>query len=525
MRILRTAALAAGVVVVGACNNKDLTSINTNPNNPTDAPIGPLFTQATVTAIPRWMNNIRTAGLVVEQTAEVQYPDEDRYVRLDAASTGGLLTGPYSSELEDYQQVINKAVALKRPATYGPALAMQVWDLSYMTDTFGDIPWSQALKADSGVFAPSYDTQQAVYTAMFAQLNRAVTDMAASVAGEPTLGSADPIYGGDPAKWEKFANSLRARLAMRIVNVDPATANTELTKALGGPGGVFASNSDNAQLKYPGDGVFDNPIASTLKTRDDFRMSQTLMNLMLGNNDPRVAIYATPTVDFSNGKPGVPQYAGMPNGLLTDSAGKFFNIASRPGLIFYPGATAYGTLGGNGAKQAVVFMTFEELSFIKAEAAERGMGGLTPGQAAGFYNAGITASMQRWSGYIGATQISAAQIAAYLAQPSVAYQGGVAGLKQIATQKYIALFTDGYNAWAEWRRTCQPATVKHGPSTIVAYIPRRFYYPTAETSANGASVAAAITHQGADNFQTAVWWDTKGSVAPTFVSGTVCAGS
>src|SRR5205085_3843430 len=150
--------------------------------------------------------------------------------------------------------------------TYGPALAMQVWDLAYMTDSFGDIPWSQALKADSGVFAPSYDTQQAVYTAMFAQLTKAATDMAASVAGEPTLSSADPIYGGDLGKWEKFANTLHARLAMRIVNVDAALANAELTKALAGPGGVFASNADNAQLKYPGDGVFDNPIAVTLKT-------------------------------------------------------------------------------------------------------------------------------------------------------------------------------------------------------------------------------------------------------------------
>jgi hypothetical protein len=133
--------------------------------------------------------------------------------------------------------------------------------------------------------------------------------------------------------------------------------------------------------------------------------------------------------------------------------------------------------------------------------------------------------MQRWSAYIGATAITAAQISTYLAQPTVAYQGGVAGLKQIATQKYIALFTDGYNAWAEWRRTCQPSTVKHGPATTVAYIPRRYYYPTAETSANGASVAAAITHQGPDDFGTAVWWDTKGSAAPTFVSAAVCAGA
>jgi hypothetical protein len=525
MRKTSFAVLAVGLVAAAACNNDTLTNSNVNPNSPTDAPVGPVFTNAATAAIPRWMSNFRSAGLLAGQTAEVQYPDEDRYVRLDASSTGGLFTTPYSGELEDFQQVINKAVVLKRPATYGPALVLQAWDLSYMTDTFGDIPWSQALKADSGVFTPTYDTQQQVYTAIFAQLTKASTEMATSVPSEPTLGSADPVYQGNVAKWERFANTLHARLAMRIVNVDPATASAELSKALSAPGGVFTSNADNATLNYPGDGVFDNPIAGGLKTRDDFRMSQVLMNLLISLNDPRVAIQAAPTVDYTNGKAGAAQYAGMPNGLLTEAAGKYFNIASRPGLIFYPGATTYGTLGGNGAKQPLIFLTFEELQFVLAEAAERGMGGLTAAAAAGYYNAGITASMQRWASYIGATPITPTQIATYLAQPSVVYQGGTAGLKQIANQRFIALFTDGYNAWAEWRRTCQPATIKHGPGTIFPYVPRRYFYATNENSANSENVAAAVAHQGPDNMQTSVWWDTKPSSAPTYVSATVCTGT
>ena len=109
--------------------------------------------------------------------------------------------------------------------------------------------------------------------------------------GEPLLGSADPVYGGNIAKWEKFANTLHARLALRIVNVDPATASAELSKAFSAPGGTFTANSDNAQLNYPGDGVFDNSIAAGLKGRDDFRMSQTLMNQLLALNDPRIDIY------------------------------------------------------------------------------------------------------------------------------------------------------------------------------------------------------------------------------------------
>src|SRR5215467_14127431 len=144
MRRRHFAVLATALTALAACNNDKLTDINTNPTNPTDAPLGPLFTQAVVSAVPRWMSNFRYAGLISQQTAEVQYPDEDRYVRLDPASTGGLLTGPYSSELEDFQQVIKKANALNRPATSGPAMAMQAWDYEYITNTFGDIPFSQA---------------------------------------------------------------------------------------------------------------------------------------------------------------------------------------------------------------------------------------------------------------------------------------------------------------------------------------------------------------------------------------------
>ena len=134
---------------------------------------------------------------------------------------------------------------------------------------------------------------------------------------------------------------------------------------------------------------------------------------------------------------------------------------------------------------------------------------VTPGQAAGFYNDAITASMNQW----GVTDAGA--IAAFLARPGVAYKGGTDGLKQIAVQKWIALFTDGGTAWSEWRRTCQPNTLVAGPAAIVNYIPRRFYYSTTETSANNDNLAAAIARQGPDNFGTRVYWDTKPTAAPT----------
>ena len=110
---------------------------------------------------------------------------------------------------------------------------------------------------------------------------------------------------------------------------------------------------------------------------------------------------------------------------------------------------------------------------------------------------------------------NAGAIAAFLAQPGVAYKGGVDGLKQIATQKWVALYTDGGNAWAEWRRTCQPAGLVPGPAAVVNYIPRRFRYSTTETSANTDNLAAAVARQGPDNLGTRVYWDTKPTSAPT----------
>ena len=133
---------------------------------------------------------------------------------------------------------------------------------------------------------------------------------------------------------------------------------------------------------------------------------------------------------------------------------------------------------------------------------------LTLGLAAGgFYTAAITASMQQWG-------VGDAAIAAYLAQPAVAYAGGVAGLKQIAREKFVALYGDGGNAWAEWRRTCVPS-IAPGPAAVVNYIPRRFYYPPGEASVNATNLNAAIARQGADNFATRVYFDTKPTAAPT----------
>ena len=500
---MRYTRLSLGIVCLAAASSTacktDLTDLNTNPNSPTSAPAATLFTQATSSAMSTWygagVQNSMTE-LWAQQMAQIQYIDEDRgHIR--TSTVDALWAGQYSGPLEDWRKVIDQGDAAKQPNVAGPARVMQSWDFQQMTDLWGDIPYSDALAGDiGGSLTPKYDAQKDIYYGLLATLTKAATDMKGGLtSADQGLGSGDPIYGGDPAAWVKFANSLRARLALRMSKADPAKAATELTAALAA--GVFTSNADNAKLVWPGDGIYDNPLAANFSTRDDHRVSKTLVDTLNKLNDPRLKIYAQPT------KADPTVYAGMQNGLDNTYTAQFFNTTSRVGLLWYPGTTTYGTFGTSAGKKTPSYIiTFAEVSFIQAEAAEKGLAGLTPAQAAAFYNAGVTASITQWGG-------SASDAAAYLAQPGVAYAGGATGLQQIGLQKWIALFTQGEEAWSEWRRTGNPATIVPGPKMYadVPQVPRRLVYSGAELSVNATALNAAIATQGADTYATHVWWD------------------
>jgi hypothetical protein len=503
------------VVVASGCNPEALTKTNDNPNSPTDAPAGPVFTSAVRSGVGRWMGdyNYSQTSNLVQFYAMNQYSDPDRYFGIRADATTGNFDASYSGELQDFRQVANKGAALDAPGVWGPAHIMQSWEFSVLTNTYGDIPYTEALKGDSSILTPKYDAQKDVYAGLFSVLDAASKAIASAPSGSAVLGSADPIFGGNLLRWQRFANSLRARLALQLVNVDKATSETQLRAALAAPGGLVQSAADEARLVWPGDGIYDNPFANTLKTRDDRRLSRTLMDTLAKLGDPRIPIYAQPAVDKSLYPGG---YGGMPNGLTQDSATKWSTLASRPGAIFFPGNTTYGTYGSAvGATTPSVLLSNAEVQFIQAEAAERSLGGLSPSQAAAFYEAGILASMAQWN-------VPATTAAAYVAKASIKYLGGVAGLKQIATQKWIALFDNGPQAWNEWRRTCQPAVIRPGPSAYVPYVPRRFFYSTTEASSNATNLQSAIARQGADDFKTRVYWDKAPAAAPTYVDVASC---
>lgn len=506
-KFLTVVAGAAVALSAAACNTDDLVKVNNNPNNPTVAPAPALFTNAVRLGVTRWLGtgyNQRSLTLTAQHFAEVQYPETDAYLRLAANFTTAFFDNAYAQELEDLQQVINANVEAQQPGLYGPAMVMRTWGFGYLTDSWGDVPYFNALRGDQadGSLSPAYDDQKAIYADFFVTLAKATADMAAATATNLRLGAADPIYSGNLTRWTRFSNSLRARHAMRLVNVDPATARAEFVAAMAAPNGLFASNTDNATFSWPGDGVYDNPWAVNFRTRDDHRMSNVIMNIMVPSADPRLPVYAQPTPAGT--------FAGMPNALTHNAAQAFFNVASRPGAVFYSGATAYGTFGGAGASWPSFLMTFAEVSLLKAEAAERGW---IAGSAATFYEEGIRASMAQW----GVTNTAA--INAYLARPEIAYQGGVAGLRQIATQKWLALYSDGGQAWMEWRRTCVPFAIKPGPDAALSTVPRRLAYSITENAVNAENVSAATGRQGADLLTTRMYWDKSPTAAPTFQAG------
>jgi len=504
------ASLTAVSLVAGltACDADKLTEVNANPNAPERVQSSALFTSG----VAGVMQNLRGAGMehglggVWDQHfAEIQYPEDDLSKPRNAtieffwtALYAGTLTGPTQGSLQEFVQILKQET---NPNIIAPTLVMRAFTIEAITDFWGDVPFTQAGQGADD-YTPAYDSQQSIYDSIFVSLDRAVAIMDPEDLVEGHwLSDADPVYAGDLDQWTKLANSLHARAAMRISFVDPSKATAELTKALSGP--VFESNDDNAAVVWPG-GTLANPLclnwsdADCGGTRDDQRVSKRLVDTLKVNNDPRLFAYAEPTGASQKDAPStcdIP-YRGYPNGLNTPS-----ETNTCTGKVFSLGDYSRPTLAIRSATSPSYIMTYAEILFIKAEAAARN---LIPGDPAALYNEAITASMEQWG-------IAPGDIAAYLGQAKVTYKGGAAGLNQIAYEKWVALYNQETEAYAEWRRLDYPVLVP-GPNQTPSLIPTRLPYPDIENSLNAENLAAAEAAQGsADNttIKGRVWWDTK----------------
>ena len=493
----------AALAAITACG--DLTSINQNPNGPVDVPPPSILPQV-IQVLANNVNgvtslNIRGGGLWVQYYSQIQYRDEDKFI-VRSGTSGGW--GLYRGVLEDVQRMIVKGQASNAPNWTSVGQVLKAYTFSVMTDMMGDLPYSQALRGDT-VLHPVYDSQQSIYASLLTNL--AVASPAFNTApGAVGFANGDLMYAGDMAKWQKFANSLRLRLAIHLSKADAAKAQSEAAAAVAAAGGVFTSNADNAELLYLATSPNQNPIYGDahVGNRDDYGLSRSFVDTLNSWNDPRLPVYAQVP-------PAGTAYRGLANGLLDGE-----RIDTLDALKYI---SRIGALWRETPDAPLVLLSYVEVLFLKAEAAERGWIPGGSAAAATYYHDGIVASFAQYG--------ILADTAAYLGQAKVGYDGAGATqaghLQQIAFQKWLALFMQGPEAWTEVRRTGVP-TIVPGCHAVTRSSPERLPYDDNEGVLNKANLDAAVASQGftASNDITKPLWFTGRATSPTYPPPAYC---
>jgi len=477
MKLKYTSIILSGTLLLSLAScKKELVKVNVNPNA-TENPLPDYLLTGVIKnmADTYWGtdNNMNSSLLFAQHWAKIQYTDPDRYIYTNS-SFQSLWTTSYTKGVINLNKIISIADGQGNTNYKGVALVLRSWVFTLLTDQYGNIPYKQAVNIDQNL-TPVYDTQKDVYFALLDDLKAAQTALSTSGKGI----SGDVIYGGNIASWKKFANSLRLRIALRIADREPDKAKQVLADVQAEGSGYISSNGEIAQLVYV-DSPNQNPISNLFDTRDDYRISKTIVDQLFALNDPRLPIFASPTKDAT------PQtYVGVPNGLLVGDASSLgLTKTSKPGTYFLaPHAPA-------------VIISYAEVLFDQAEAVARGF---IAGNAADLYNQAITASLQQYN-------IGNAAIAAYLNTAAVKYDASNYK-KSIGNQKWIALFGQGLEAFAEWRRLDYPQLKPAVAGALNGKMPVRFIYPGTEQTLNGASYQAAVANQGADVLTTKLWFD------------------
>lgn len=490
-----------------SCIDEDL---NIDPNRPSSVPTTSLISTAQkhlTDNVRSEQASLRSSALFVQQISQITYTSQSRY-DIPFGYSADIWSGLYSV-LNNLQEIINLNTdpATKDLVTADGAgrnanqIAISRVLKSYayyaLTDIFGDVPYNsygsddpdfQALQQNPDNITPKYASQEKIYTDILNELKQA-GDTLLKYSEERTFGVSDIIYGGDNAKWAKFANSLRLRFATRLKTKNNSLYQSHFANAL--EKGVFTSNADNAVYKYAAAAPNEAPYyrATVTANRRDFALSKPFIDLLKGENnqlpvtDPRLSKYA------SVNNLGV--YEGLAYGLTEAQAGSFAaGDVSLPGSIY--SAADYGE----------VLLEYAEVEFLISE--------YNNWSQANYVN-GVRASLEKWG-------VASADINAYVSQLPTASE------RNVLNQKYIALFTQFLEAWSDYRRTGypdflikkddvifsgviegQPVTYTFSPLFGDGGVPSRLYYPIKEQTVNLQSYQDAMAAQGNDVIETRLW--------------------
>jgi len=496
---------AFSLLALNACT-KDFTEVNTNPNIPTKVTPDLLLSGVIRSAVNEQVGQAwGTGNLLVQYTAKIQFVNEDRYLW---GEKNGIWSNVYGN-MRNVQNMIDLASTnVPVQQNYlGVALILKSWLFSLATDAYGDIPYTEAIKAKTNsIYLPKYDTQEAIYAGLLADLKKANDILGAS--NEAISG--DILFNGSVIKWKKLANSLRLRLLMRLSKKRSVNADMQAIIGNTAQNPIMTSNDDNAELKYLADVPANQwPLyGSRVGSFDEIRVSKTLSDRLSAINDPRLAVFGRPSQNSVAA--GTPKIEGIPNGLGDVAA---LNYNGGPQGVSRVGYT-YACLVCNDNNQTPplpnvargIIMNYSELQFILAEAAEKGM--ITSSTTAEtYYLNGVQSNFAYYATMVPAAYgINVTPPASYYTQPAVAYTGTNAEkLNKIALQKWVSLFFTGLEGWFDWRRTGLPVIVPGQDNLNNNKVPVRFIYPLAEQALNAANRAAAVTRQGADDINTLVW--------------------
>ena len=538
-----SAALLCSIVLVISCTDK-FDEINTNKNALADLQTSQLpflFSAAQQQGTNSGWNYQIAQNLFHDQYCQyfanstTYFPSDRLVIRMDWI--GALWSPLYTSTMPQLLTLMEKF----DPSSAEYALANIWWVVAFqrVTDSWGPIPYFKAGQPGTGV---PYDPQDLIYDDFFKRLDDAVTALKGKT-GETPYGNFDLIYGGDVNKWIKFANTLRLRLAVRISKVDPARAKTEAEAAVAS-GVMTTSPSDDALVKKSVKGGDINGLS--VMDWNEFRMSSSMESVLKGYDDPRMPVYFNPTLNSikknqaANGGTYNPndlanplEYHGMRNGLSSAQMALPLNNAdatSRHGDRWNSASADKQFLGKTypaGWSVPVNVMAAAEAYFLRAEGVLLGwnMGG---GTAKSYYEAGITESMKQWgitdaaviSAYINNTNTPIAPMDALnspaLTDVPVLFGSTVDVQKeQITLQKWLALYPDGNEGWADLRRSgalkLYPVANSDNPELPdpTTQTIRRINFMLSEKQTNAIEVEKAIPllGTGGDKITTPLWWD------------------
>ena len=533
MNKILTLTLAVAVTVSMVSCVKDFTSRNTNQEQANEEMMehdnmrtGSYVSQMIANVLPSYQNDgSNEYGSASYQV--VQGLTGNIFANYEAASNSGFhQTNEYNLVADGWTKALfedafvramapwAKLNALRETSPYDAALGdiLKVAVLHRVTDAYGPIPYTQL---GTGVNHVAYDTQEEVYRAMFEDLDGAIETLQELVSGGTStyLEDYDNVFYGNMNKWLAFANTLRLRLATRVVYASEELYKAEAAKALSSAAGFIEEDV----LLHPGAGAWENPIyVIEYNFNDgDAKAGATIVTYMNSYNDPRRASY------FTAGSDG--KYYGVRMGAAVDSN--------------YPKSTLWSRVNCTNS-DPLKWMSGAEADFLKAEYFLRN-GDAAAAKAA--YEAGVKRSFAiagasgadaylRGTDGVGSYTDPVTGGNSYgnnLTDVAVSWdsQSEMEGhLEQILTQKYITMFPEGMEAWAEFRRTGYPRVIPTATNNSGGLIDtqkqiRRLVYPTSEYTANNANVkegvnlliseASEAASVKEDNGGTKVWWDRK----------------